>query len=371
MKQKISVALVVAILMAMLTACNSAMSVTSTSGSAGSASGSQSVPIVSGPVATDADPLTGLTRAEGMVEGQRPVAVMVGNNPEALPQRGLASASVIYEAVTEGGITRLMAVYSDYRSLPQVGPVRSARDVFIQMAVPTDAILSHIGSSVYGSNLLNVLQYQDVDGYYLGTIAFAFDYGRGTQKANENCWFTDASLLWSGMERVDVHPTGAVQQPLFGFGEVDGGQSGYQALLTYSAVSTSTFDYDSTSATYLKSYNGAPHADEDGTRLAFTNVIVLMVDTSLKQDAISVEFNMEKGTGLYFCKGGVQIINWKKGGPDQELQLFAADGSSLTVQPGKSYVGLVPSQQSVSYSSKTQLDEVAAAAASAAAQPTA
>lgn len=353
-KKVLAVLLVIAIAFG-VAGCHSGMS--SASEPQSSLSLSQSAPVPSVPPATDSDPLTGLVKTEGMLEGQRPVAVMVGNNPEALPQRGVAAASVVYEAVTEGGITRLMAVYSDYRSLPQVGPVRSARDVFIQMAVPSNAILSHIGSSIYGRNLLNVLAYQDVDGYYLGTVAFAFDNGRATQKSNDNCWFTDAALLWGGMERVDVHPTGEVL-PLFWFGEVPAGQSAYQIALTYSPVSSSTFDYDSTTQVYHKSFNGAPHADEDGTRLGFTNIIVLLADTSLKPDAVSVEFNMEKGSGLYFCKGGVQTISWKKGAPGENLQLIAADGSNLTVQTGKSYVGVLSaaSEGAVTYLSKAQLE---------------
>ena len=64
----------------------------------------------------------------------RPVtAVMVENSTDARPQSGLDQASVVFEAVAEGGITRFMAVYQD--SLPAyIGPVRSARLTTLEQA---------------------------------------------------------------------------------------------------------------------------------------------------------------------------------------------------------------------------------------------
>ncbi|MEG0485889.1 MAG: DUF3048 domain-containing protein, partial [Oscillospiraceae bacterium] len=115
----------------------------------------------------DFNPLTGAEIPEGYTIGQRPVAIMINNARPALPQRGVIAADVVYEMVTEGGVTRLMALFNDYRSIPQVGPVRSARDQHLQFALPANAIFVHIGSSIYASNLLNEYRYQDVDGMYL------------------------------------------------------------------------------------------------------------------------------------------------------------------------------------------------------------
>ena len=62
---------------------------------------------------------------------QRPVAVMIDNSKYAQPQYGTSDADIIYEMVTEGGITRLMAVYDTIDHIQRVGPVRSARDQFV------------------------------------------------------------------------------------------------------------------------------------------------------------------------------------------------------------------------------------------------
>ena len=65
------------------------------------------------------------------IGSRRPVAFMMSNSRDAVPQSGIANAGVIYEAPVEGGITRLMAIMEDYDQLEKIGSMRSCRDYFI------------------------------------------------------------------------------------------------------------------------------------------------------------------------------------------------------------------------------------------------
>jgi hypothetical protein len=76
----------------------------------------------------------------------RPFAVMIDNHPDALPQSGVARADVVWEALVEGGLTRIMAVYSS-ASASEIGPVRSARPYFMDWARGHDAVYVHSGGS--------------------------------------------------------------------------------------------------------------------------------------------------------------------------------------------------------------------------------
>lgn len=71
-------------------------------------------------------PLSGLPIGEEWVN-RRPVAIMLNNLKEALPQMGQSQADIIYEVPAEGGITRMLGVY---QSLDGVGktfhPLRPA-----------------------------------------------------------------------------------------------------------------------------------------------------------------------------------------------------------------------------------------------------
>jgi len=55
------------------------------------------------------------------------VAVKIDNIKQARPPTGLKSADIIYALPVEGGLSRLMAVFSS-RFPPVIGPVRSARE---------------------------------------------------------------------------------------------------------------------------------------------------------------------------------------------------------------------------------------------------
>lgn len=85
--------------------------------------------------------------------GRRPVAVMVDNSSRSHPQLGLAGASLIIEAPVEGGLTRLMPVFTRIFS-DRVGPVRSARPYFIEWAGAYQPFYVHCGGSPESRTLL-------------------------------------------------------------------------------------------------------------------------------------------------------------------------------------------------------------------------
>src|SRR5438874_9244725 len=97
--------------------------------------------------------ITGLLAAcgvNGLVPSSRsaPLLVQVENLPAARPQSGLQDAAIVYEYVTEGGISRFSVIYT---SPPQgrVGPIRSARLVTVSLAKIYGAALVFSGGSTY------------------------------------------------------------------------------------------------------------------------------------------------------------------------------------------------------------------------------
>ncbi len=83
--------------------------------------------------AADIDPLTGLSGFKA--QGKRPIAVVVNNSKPARPQWGLFTPDIVFEGVTEAGITRMLWLYSDINKIPdKVGSLRSARHDFVEIA---------------------------------------------------------------------------------------------------------------------------------------------------------------------------------------------------------------------------------------------
>ena len=59
---------------------------------------------------------------------RRPMAVMIPNNRNALPQFGISYADIIYEAPMEKcSCTRLMGIFQNYGDLEYIEPIRSSR----------------------------------------------------------------------------------------------------------------------------------------------------------------------------------------------------------------------------------------------------
>lgn len=86
---------------------------------------------------------------------RRPLVSMIENHIDSRPQSGLAKADVVYEAVSEGGIARFMAVfYCGIAAYSQsgeynIGPVRSARTYFLDWAseYSDTPLYNHVGGA--------------------------------------------------------------------------------------------------------------------------------------------------------------------------------------------------------------------------------
>jgi len=120
-----------------------------------------------------------LTRDEAKSSSGRIVGVMVNNisntsRQNARPQRGLSSADLLIECKVEGGITRFCAVYHNADAIPEVGPLRSGRDQFLQLLMPYQALYYHDGESAACTKFISVYNYS---GLNIGGKSYFTDVG--------------------------------------------------------------------------------------------------------------------------------------------------------------------------------------------------
>ena len=292
--------------------------------------------------------LTGEALAFPELATMRPVAVMVDNSKYAMPQSGIEAADIIYEMVTEAGITRLMAVYSDIDVVEDVGPIRSARDQFVQFVLPLNAIYVHIGTSIYANDMLNFYHYQDIDGLYLGVSSFEFDAKRAETYAHEHCWYTEDKYIEKGMDMTGISITGNLY-PAFNFADyreapvtLDNGLDAVEIDFRFSDYAYTALHYNTEDNRYYKDSFGAPQIDEDtGNQIAFENVLLLTTEVALYPDGLCTAFDLTKGDGFYFYGGKYIPVKWSKGQPEAALQVFTADGEAVQINVGKTYVAII------------------------------
>ncbi len=118
----------------------------------------------------------------------RPVAAVIDNYPDGRPPEGLERASIIYETIIEGEVTRYLAIF-DYNELPnKIGPIRSARPIFIDWAAEWDAVMLHCGGSPEAMAILKKGKVKNINEYSVDGRYFWRDSDRG---APHNLFISD------------------------------------------------------------------------------------------------------------------------------------------------------------------------------------
>ena len=300
-----------------------------------------------------ANPLTGETDYNPDAVGKRPVAVMVNNLKDALPQYGIEQADIIYEIPVEGGITRLMAVYADYTAMPDICSVRSCRYYYPIIALGMDAIYCHWGADqTIAMDTLRRTGIDRLDGAN-ETDVFLRDEERAKTYASEHVGYLKGPAMADKIEakgfRTDINSRNA--DGCFSFADekvTPDEMTAVSVNVKFSNSYYSDFEYDEASGEYLKFHSGKPHIDgRTENQLGFENVIILQTDIHTRSCGYLMDVGLTGGTGYYVSNGGAQSVTWKKESETSPIKLFDASGSELEVNVGESYIGIIGSEKTV------------------------
>lgn len=307
---------------------------------------------------SEINPLTGESGFKDTAEGKRPVAVMVNNLAAALPQYGIEQADIIYELPVEGGITRLMAVYADYTSVPDVCSVRSCRYYYPVLCLGMDAIYCHWGTDqTIALETLNRTGIDRLDGAY-DTGIFLRDEARTSSYASEHTGYLKGSELPAAIDAKGFRTNRNEYNQGSYFNFAPEGEKASPAEMTANNVIVnfsdsyfSTFRYDEESGAYLKFHSGNPHIDGvTGNQLSFENVLILQTNVYPRDNGYLLNVELSGGTGYYITNGGAQSITWEKTGESMPIRLYAADGNPLLMNVGESYIAIIGSEKTISVS---------------------
>lgn len=292
--------------------------------------------------AANRNPLTGVA---DITPGSstRPVAVMVENSSTARPQYGLDKADLFLEAETEGGITRIMAVFAGPSRIPaMLGPLRSARSPFVTVAQSLDAVYCHAGGSTLG--LANIQKFGLDDVNFLSNAAQAGwrDKGLKSQRGQEHSLVSSGEKIQSFIQSKGYSSSTGNPSPFTFDSPKAGNGPGSKVQLSFSGAQRVCFLYDEGTGLYKKMNgkldNMEPHVMMDGTQLTAANVII-MYDEKYNEDDAHINFRLNAGSGVFLTKGTSRNIQWKR--TAGSLSFTEEDGGVLSVNPGKTYICLV------------------------------
>ena len=329
------------------------------------------------------DLLTGYP-CEKDLSSTRPVAVVVDNSSLALKhQSGLGEAAIVYEGLVAPGITRFLAVYSDYESVPYICNVRSARKFTIDWAQSHNAILvCHGGpsskNSPYDISELLVERYGDpaliintLTEYWFATAEGGDMYNTIRHKGDRADLLYDTCITKEALVKALTNTSsskfvkaggkveGKVLESIKHYSKNStspatvGNQDATYVKLKFTAEGTQTsmlveYDYDEVSQTYKRSQEGVAHKDaETGKQLSFKNLLVIVTDVDVVSSGVASDPYMTdirttgSGTAYYFTNGKVLKCFWSKNSASSELSVVDSQGKDVIFSQGNTYIGYV------------------------------
>lgn len=311
------------------------------------------------------NPLTGKLDLSENALGTRPIAVMVENQPAARPQWGITSPDLIIEGLVEGGVTRMMWVYADSSKIPdKIGPVRSARHDFVELAAGMNAIYTHWGGSD-GKTLGKYMAYQAIDKFDVdnidGTKYENTYFFRDTTRSVslEHRGYTTKSALQKAIKNLGYSTKQTVEDWVPYNVAVEGGKIPWNdsetdsgpcsaIKVTYSGSYVYTFEYNANDKLYYSKLNGKQVTDGNNKEpLTFKNAIFIYVPVeSMNTEKGHVDWKFDAkdidNKGFYVVEGTGQRISWKYDEKTCSLKFYDFNNSPLTVHTGNVYIGIVP-----------------------------
>jgi hypothetical protein len=295
------------------------------------------------------NPLTGEIVADSTVLRRLPLAIKVSNSARVRPQTGLSRADLVFEHLSEGGITRFTAVFYS-RDANLVGSIRSGRLIDLEIPIMYDAAFGYSGSS----EPIKVMIGESI--FFDRVISPDFGHGGfyrvpgASDRFPEDTLFTDTYIL-----RAILQERGQDRPPEFRGGMTfhpdppSGGTSASRIELKYPATSAFWY-YHPAVGRYQRWSDGERHLDAgNGEQLSAANVVVIWAnhqETEIIEDtrgsrSLQIQIWLE-GAATVFRDGLRYDGVWLRPEPQEMLTFHSASGSPLPLAPGNTFVQVVP-----------------------------
>ena len=268
-------------------------------------------------------------------------AAQIENLVDARPLSGISRANLVYETLAEGGITRILALFTAKSGVDEIGPVRSARPYFLSWAEEYGALYAHSGGSPEALNSISKYDILDLNefsnGQYFwrsraryaphnlytstGRLAEAFTAKEGKVKSDFDAWqFKDETEL-------DGRPSEARRVKI------------YFSSKSYEVG----WQYARESNDYLRYQAGTIEQDRDGKEVKAKNIAVQFAKiTSIDAiDRKKIE-TVGEGEAIVF-QDGIRIDGtWRKEAKGGRTKFYGSAGVEIKFNPGVTWVEVVP-----------------------------
>ncbi len=311
------------------------------------------LPIASEP-RTEVSPINGilLTKTEyNELKNRRPIAVMIDNHISARPQKNLSKADIVFETSVESGITRYMPIYWS-NAVNEVGPIRSARQYYLEFLSPYDAIYIHDGcasssdarvnacGNLYNYNIEDIANtvgaWRRSDRYaphneYSSTIS-VWDYA----SQNSISGLSDNFEAWQFKKDLPINMRGTKTKVSISF---------WGDLSNYYGDYDVEWVYDSAANNYIRKIGGNNDIDEATGQVIRAKVVVVQEVTMTETYDISGHVIVEtigSGKSKILQDGKIYDATWEKTNRTDRTSYKGTDGKDFVFNRGLIWIEALP-----------------------------
>jgi hypothetical protein len=326
-------------------------------------------------------PLNGLkyTKQEkDLWDKVRPLAVMIENSEEARPQSGLSRADIVYEALAEGWITRLMGVYYCNTPMENISfaPVRSARTYFVDWVSEYDALYNHVGGAgrcpddtvdprAKALCQINTYGIKDLDQFGIGypdcyRNPDRLDHPVATEHTmvcfSDNLYKIAEKREWTNVDGRNIPWDKNYKAWTFKDEPADNDKGTVGKVKLVFAQGYEKYDvvwnYDKATNTYLRENGDTPHLDlETKQQLSVKNVVVQLskITGPVDEHGHLLYATIGSGKAIIFQDGKALVGTWSKKTRIGRTVFFGPNGKEIEFTRGPIWIEVIPSEQQVTY----------------------
>jgi hypothetical protein len=288
-------------------------------------------------------PYTGLPATDETAVTHRPLSIKIENSPNARPQTGLNSTDVIYESITEGGITRFNCIFQS-NTPPKVGPVRSARLSDLWIVPQYDGLFFFSGASSTVNGAIRRAKLPNLS----EDAGVSAPYERSSARPAPHNLYLNTAKAYPTAEKRGMRITSNAVPLLFDAAPAtESTEVISQVTIPFSQANTAQWTWDPAQQVYLRATNGKVHADAaTGKQVRAKNVVVLWVKyTARSHDKVgSTTYDVNLGgTGqAAIFRDGHRIDGTWTATKTSPPRFRRADGTAIKLAPGNTWFQVIP-----------------------------
>ncbi|MFD3158464.1 DUF3048 domain-containing protein [Haloimpatiens sp. FM7330] len=237
-----------------------------------------------------------------------PIMAIVENSKLSRPQSGISCADIVYETLAEGGISRFIALFQK-NDCKKIGPIRSARPYFLDIAKEYNLPFAHCGGS---EEALNRIKYEHT--MSINEIAYsAFFHRDNTRKAPHNLYTSTEEIRRFAKEKNYVKKPNVKLNFDKNYWESNSLKKASKITLNLNKYYTTSYVFSQ--GKYIKSMDGLLTKDPlNNQPICINNIIVQITNIHATNDELHhVKIDLVgKGIGYFISNGKYKKIMWSK-----------------------------------------------------------